>query len=69
MRKNQVIAVAQQKLLDEPFDIVHDVFHHYQVWENVLLLVTCEDLSLDLDTVEIATWWHDFERGSSQHST
>ncbi|PIY80820.1 MAG: hypothetical protein COY80_00925 [Candidatus Pacebacteria bacterium CG_4_10_14_0_8_um_filter_42_14] len=24
---------------------------------------------MDLDKVEIASWWHDYERGSSEHQT
>lgn len=67
MQKDQVISTAKTRLLHSPFDIAHDIFHHYKVWENILLIVTKEGLSLDLDRVEIASWWHDYERGSSEH--
>lgn len=67
MQKDQVISVAKTQLLHNPFDIAHDIFHHYKVWENILLITIKEGLSLDLDRVEIASWWHDYERGSSKH--
>lgn len=67
MQKDQVINTAKDKLLHSPFDIAHDVFHHYKVWENVLLISLKEGLNLDLDKLEIASWWHDYERGSVEH--
>lgn len=67
MQKEKVINEAKSLLLKSPFDIAHDIFHHYKVWENVLLIVVKESLNLDLDKVEIASWWHDYERGSREH--
>ena len=67
MQKGHVISTAKTKLLKTPFDVAHDIFHHYKVWENVLLITIREGLTIDLDRVEIASWWHDYERGSSEH--
>lgn len=67
MQKDQVINTAKDQLLHSPFDIAHDIFHHYKVWENVLLITVKEALNLDLDKLEIASWWHDYERGSLEH--
>jgi hypothetical protein len=67
MQKGQVISIAKSQLLSSPFDIAHDVFHHYKVWENVMLIAVKEGLKLDFEKLEIASWWHDYERGSVEH--
>lgn len=69
MNKETVIKSAQQKLIDKPYDIAHDIFHHYRVWENVLLVVVRENLNIEIEKLEIACWWHDFDRGSKDHPT
>ncbi|HYD35743.1 MAG TPA: HD domain-containing protein [Vitreimonas sp.] len=67
MQKEVVINTAKTKLLEKPFDIAHDIFHHYKVWENILIIMLQEGLNLDVDKLEIACWWHDYERGSTEH--
>ncbi len=69
MQKDIVIKKAKKLLLNKPFDIAHDIFHHYNVWENVLQIVIREGLTPDLNKLEIVSWWHDYERGSSEHVT
>ncbi len=67
MKKDPVVSAAKNHLLSQPYDIAHDIFHHYKVWENVLLIILKESLSVDIEKLEIAAWWHDYERGSSEH--
>lgn len=55
-------------LSTEPFDIGHDVAHHYKVWENCMWIVDCEKIEgIDTDALQIAAWGHDLERGSQTH--
>lgn len=59
----KIISEAKRALATQPYDVVHDVGHHYKVWENCLWLVREEDLAVDLEALQIAAWWHDYERG------
>lgn len=65
----QAVVEAQKLLIKSPFDSGHDVRHHTKVWENVLKISFNENLTekIDWNVLEIATWWHDYERGSTEH--
>ena len=60
----QVILDAQQELIHNPFDIVHDVIHHFQVYQNCLIIAEAEKLCIELPIVIISAWWHDVDRDS-----
>ncbi|MBD3362979.1 hypothetical protein GF362_04635 [Candidatus Dojkabacteria bacterium] len=60
----EIIHKAQKILLDNPFDLGHDLTHHYKVWENCLKIILNENLSkkVDKELITIAAWWHDVDR-------
>ncbi|NMC35709.1 hypothetical protein GYA49_01550 [Candidatus Beckwithbacteria bacterium] len=58
----RAILDAQQELIHNPFDIVHDVIHHFQVCQNCLFIIEAEKLSVELPVVIISAWWHDIDR-------
>lgn len=60
----EVIAEAQKRLTEKPFDALHGVEHHQSVWNNCEWIIEQEDLSPDLDVLRVAAWWHDVERNS-----
>ncbi|MBP7774250.1 hypothetical protein KA078_00500 [Candidatus Woesebacteria bacterium] len=62
------ISTAQQLLLDHPFDIYHDIFHHYKVWENSRKITFIEKLKVDTNPLDIACWWHDIFKGEKDNS-
>lgn len=60
----EIIASAQRHLTESPFDTLHAVSHHQQVWDNCNWIVEQEGLNPDMEVLEVAAWWHDVERGS-----
>lgn len=67
MKIDEILRIAQKKLVEEPFDIAHDIHHHLNVWRNCQFIYSQERLQLDMEMLRIAAWWHDFERGSKRH--
>ena len=45
----------------KPFDLAHDITHHYRVWQWCLKITEAEHLSLNQDVLTLAAWWHDAE--------
>lgn len=65
----ELIEIAQRNLITRPFDAGHNIFHHYEVFKNAFLIVSKENISaINEDHLYVACWWHDFERGSSEHN-
>lgn len=62
MSVEQVIGEAKRLLKTDPFDAGHDLDHHKAVVQNCLDIVRDERLSLDMDVLLIAAWWHDYKR-------
>lgn len=58
----KVILLAQNELIKNPSDLVHDIRHHYQVYLNCMEVVEKEKLHLDFNVLEICSWWHDVGR-------
>jgi len=57
----KLIIDAQIYLTLHPYDLAHDIGHHYRVWEWCQKIVSAEKLSLNWEALSIATWWHDAE--------
>ncbi len=62
----EIIATARKRLAENPFDALHGVEHHQNVWNNCEWIIEKEGLSPDLDVLQIAVWWHDVERDSEE---
>lgn len=66
-KTNDLVRIAERNLTTTPFDIGHDTHHHYNVWVNAYTIMALENLTLDIEKLNIACWWHDYERGSTKH--
>lgn len=71
MRNNlfNIIQKAQSILTTRSYDLGHDAYHHFKVWENCLHIILNENLEKQIDTevIQIASWWHDIEKGNYRH--
>ena len=56
-----IILTAQKELIEKPFDLAHDISHHYRVYEYCLKIIRAEDLNVNYDVLTICSWWHDLE--------
>ncbi|MBI3619946.1 HD domain-containing protein [Candidatus Roizmanbacteria bacterium] len=56
-----IIQEAQKRLVLMPIDIVHDVTHHYRVYENAIKILEHEKLKINDSIVTICAWLHDIE--------
>ena len=65
----KVINRAKQLLFTDAHDIAHDINHHYRVWEHCMNIIMEENLvnDIDLESLYIAAWWHDYKRGSKEY--
>lgn len=54
-----IIIDAQKLLVTKPYDLAHDITHHYRVWEWCSKIVLAEKLSVNWPLLTIASWWHD----------
>ncbi len=61
-----VISEAQRLLKEDAFDAGHDFNHHQRVVDNCLMIIEQEGLSLDIDALLIAAWWHDYKRDETE---
>lgn len=59
--KLELITQAQQHLVNNPQDPMHDITHHYRVVQIAKQLIAAEQLGdqVDSDLVEVICWWHD----------
>ena len=58
----KVILLAQKELIENPYDLIHDIRHSYHVYINCLEICEKEKLSLNLEVLEVCSWWHDLDR-------
>lgn len=67
----KIINKAKEALIENPFDVTHDITHHYRVWENCINIIFEENLldEINIEHLAIASWWHDYERDSKVHKT
>lgn len=59
-----LITQAQLKLVKHPYDIYHDIGHHYKVLDNCLLIGIEEKLKPNFVLLEKAVWCHDLNKNS-----
>ena len=62
MSIEQVIGEAKRLLEIDPFDAGHDLDHHTAVVKNCFDIIRDENLSLGIEALLIAAWWHDYKR-------
>jgi HD superfamily phosphohydrolase YqeK len=55
----KIVKVAQEILVHEPFDLAHEITHHYRVYENAIKIIEKENLNVESEFIAIAAWWHD----------
>lgn len=69
MNKTQLIIDKAKSILQKnPYDLAHGLLHHKNVWKNVRWIIKLEGLAnIDAKSLQIAAWWHDVDRGSSDH--
>lgn len=62
VKKLELIIEAQNYLINNPQDALHDITHHYRVWVNAQTIIKEEHLdNVNLDIIEIICWWHDVD--------
>lgn len=54
-----VIVALQKRLIDQPYDLAHDITHHARVYKLTKQIVKKESLSVDEDLLSVAAWSHD----------
>jgi HD superfamily phosphodiesterase len=55
----KLVIEAQKQLIRNPFDLAHDITHHYRVQEEALKIIEEENLAVDEDLMIICAWYHD----------
>lgn len=55
----KLVVEAQEQLIKNPFDLAHDITHHYRVHEGALRIIEEEKLTADEDLVTVCAWYHD----------
>lgn len=55
----QIVDIAKDFLETQPYDIGHDLDHHYAVLNIALDIADHIDEKVDRDVLEVATMWHD----------
>jgi HD superfamily phosphodiesterase len=64
----KLIEQAKSVLIENKLDEIHDVFHHYKVWENAIEVFYSESLQCDLNLIEVVVWWHDISKSDPENS-
>ncbi|MDQ3098770.1 MAG: HD domain-containing protein [bacterium] len=64
-----LIQKARYLLYNAPYDLAHEINHHYKVWENVLSIASQENIlsNIQLEPLYVACWWHDIDRDTKAH--
>lgn len=68
IKKIQAVNRAKKILLDNPYDVYHTYDHHLNVWQNCICISRYVSGKMDLDTLEISSWWHDVFKGRQDES-
>lgn len=66
MSPEKIILEAKKHLQEHPFDSIHALNHHRSVWNYCLRIIKKENLTVNLDLLKIAAWWHDVERNEEE---
>ena len=64
----KVLKEAKRRLKKDPFDVGHDYDHHLAVVMNCLTIIENENLDLDVNSLLIAAWWHDYKRNQDDEN-
>lgn len=56
-----LILAIQKQLILQPYDLAHDVAHHYRVYEECVKIVKAENLKVDEKVLTVSAWLHDLE--------
>jgi len=56
-----LIIDIQKHLILKPYDLAHDITHHYRVYEQSIRIADEEKLMINRDIVIICAWLHDLE--------
>lgn len=59
MNITSIIIAAQKSLVNQPFDLAHDITHHYRVYEWSMRIIDEENLKVDKEVVAVCAWMHD----------
>lgn len=63
-----IIQDIQTMLVSNPYDLAHDILHHYRVYEWAMRIIQNEKLTVDHNLMILACWLHDFGGRSGQRS-
>lgn len=58
----QALKYIQNLQKTDPYDAGHDFEHHQTVVNNCQSLVKAEKLKVNEEVLELAAWWHDYQR-------
>lgn len=61
--KKKILDTAQSRLITSAYDLYHDLAHHQAVFALCKKIIQDEGLVIDLETLEIACYWHDVFKG------
>lgn len=50
---------AKERIDKHPQDPARDIAHHERVWENCRMIVEKENISVEMDLLKVACFWHD----------
>ncbi len=54
-----IIIEVQKELVNQPYDLAHDITHHYRVFENCMDITRSEKLKANLELLTLSAWVHD----------
>lgn len=61
----ELIQEAQKKLINNPFDIYHEIGHHCRTIDLAQRITRVENLSVDSQVLLLSGWYHDIGKGTS----
>lgn len=59
--KRKLIQEAQNHLINQPQDLLHEVTHHYRTWEIAQEVGLSITEKFNWDVLEVICWWHDVQ--------
>lgn len=62
-----IIIDIQKQLILAPYDLAHDITHHYWVYEWCMKIIEREKLNVDKDIITLCAWLHDLGGRKGEH--
>ena len=56
-----IIVDIQKQLVLKPYDLAHDITHHYRVYQESIKIIDKEKLKINKNIITLCAWLHDFE--------